>query len=198
MPVAFLKQVGDDRHRAGLPGMAIEQRMERGVQLSPAPDVVGAQLRAVFLQDPVELAVILGRQVTGGRLQEPRLEQRPELEELLNLLGRKLGNDGAAVGVDLDQPFRLELHQGLANRDAAHPEFGGERILPQRDACLEIPIEDPGAQILCHCCGNGPVLEGFLRGPGGWLGWGGHEIPAFETSTVPVSERPGVQIGLTG
>ena len=117
VPVAFLKQVGDDRQGAGLPGVAVEQQCGTPCSARPSAGRGSARSSALYsCRIPLSLRNPL-RQMPGGCLQEPRLEQGPEFEKLLNLLGRELGDDGAAVGMDPDQPLRLELHQRLADRE---------------------------------------------------------------------------------
>ncbi len=51
VPVAFLKKAADNRLRARLPSMLIQQVMKFGVQLAPAPNVLSSKFRAVFLKD---------------------------------------------------------------------------------------------------------------------------------------------------
>ena len=68
------------------------------------------------------------------------------------------------MGVDVHQPFGLELEQRLADGDAADAELGGQRILAELEAFGEFAVEDAAAQFLRRRFDAGAVAElEFLR-----------------------------------
>ena len=122
--------------------------MEPRVELAPAPRIHRPDFRAVFGVDRVERRVVLRREAGRGQAQEPGLEQRAQLEELADLRVRQLRNLRAAMRQDPDEAFALELHERLADRDPAHPEILGERVLLQLESLREFAGEDPPPQLV--------------------------------------------------
>src|SRR4029077_20856842 len=57
------------------------------------------------------------------------LEHGARLEDLRDFLGRKRGDDSAAIRDDSDQSFGSEMTERLAHGDAADLEFVGDCVL---------------------------------------------------------------------
>jgi hypothetical protein len=163
MPIAFLQQVRDNGERTWLTGMLVEDHVEFPVQLPPAAHMHGVKLRAVFLKDALEPLIIGFRQMRCRGLEQARLQQSPEFEQFLDLFRRESGDDGAAVGMDLHEPLRFQLHQGFSDRDPADAELHSQRFLAELEAGLELAVHDAPAQLLRHGGGDGAVLEGLLN-----------------------------------
>ena len=91
-------------------------------------------------------AVMRRRGARGG----VRLEQRAHLVEVEQVVAVERAHDRAAVGLDVDQPLRLELQQRLADRRARRPEALRERLRPQPLARLQVAFEDRLLQQVAH------------------------------------------------
>ncbi len=101
----------------------------------------------------------------GDRLaQQPKLELKPEREQLLGFLGRKRGDDGALMRRDGDEALGLELLQGFAQRDPADAHFLGDLLLADRLAGPEFARQDPLPQDLGGFGGDGAALDGAIHG----------------------------------
>ena len=92
--------------------------------------------------------------------------------------------------MNLDEPLRFKLHQGLSNRDAAHPELARQRVLAERKSGLEIAVENPMAQAVCHGSGYRPMLKRLLRWSGGRLGFERHRSVISTKWGVCLSSEP--------
>ena len=90
------------------------------------------------------------RRGAGGRR---GLEQRAHLVEVEQIGAVERAHDRAAVGLDLDQPLRLELQQRLADRRAAGAEALRERLRPQPLARLQLAFEDRVLELIADPAG---------------------------------------------
>ena len=63
--------------------------------------------------------------------QHVTLENRARFEQLEDFVGRKSGDDRAAVRDDGDESFGGEMAQRLANGNPADLKFRGDGVLPQ-------------------------------------------------------------------
>src|SRR6476620_11314142 len=79
-------------------------------------------------------------------MQQIELDHRTELEQLLDLVERQRGDDRTPMGIEGDQPLRLELAQRFAYRDAADAELLGDGILAEWLAFRKAPVEDALAE----------------------------------------------------
>ena len=82
-----------------------------------------------------------------------------QVEDLLDLLERQARDDRAAVRVEGDEAFGLELAERLADRDAAHAQLVGERVLSQRLALDVVAVEDAVADRVERHAGDGLALK---------------------------------------
>ena len=76
-------------------------------------------------------------------------------------------DDRAAVRVELDEAFLLQLTQRLAHGSAADPELGRQRDLEQPGAGRDLAAEDPGAQAEQDVLAEDSPLDGREGGPDG-------------------------------
>src|SRR4029079_13927774 len=80
---------------------------------------------------------------TGGRpAGGVALEQRAELVQVVEILGRVDPHHRAAVGDRVDEPFGLEHQERLADRRAADAELARELLFLQAPAGLEPTLDD--------------------------------------------------------
>ncbi len=70
--------------------MLVQNVMELRVQLTPAPDVLGTEFRAVFLKDLAQTLIVCFRQVFGRSFEETRFQKRSKFKEFMNFLHRQL------------------------------------------------------------------------------------------------------------
>ena len=84
-------------------------------------------------------------------------QQGSQIKELLDGRGVQHGDHGAAVGLELHQPLRFQLHQGFAHRNAAHRQLLGDGVLAQGGAGGKLPTQYPAAEVLHHHLGSGLV-----------------------------------------
>ena len=90
-----------------------------------------------------------------GEAEEPGLELRPDLEQLLDLVRRERGHDRALVHLGRDEPLGFELADGLPQRDAGDAELGGELLLTKRGRCRQFAGDDAAAQLADDLVGQG-------------------------------------------
>ena len=146
--VGALEQLFDGRLHSRAPGSAIENGMKLGVEGAPAARVPGPELITIFGENVIELGIV-GRGEKGCRLlEQSRLEQRPELEQFLDLFRREAGNDGSLMRLHLHQAFGLEQDQSLAEGDTADAQLLGQDRLPQLHAGRILALEDAAAQFI--------------------------------------------------
>ena len=75
-----------------------------------------------------------------------RLEERPDLEDLPRLVDRRMGDLGAAIGLDDDQAFvRQRLKRGADDR-TARAVGGADLVLGQARPWRQAMVEDGGKQ----------------------------------------------------
>ena len=99
--------------------------------------VVAEILRDVALVDGLflkrEIAVHLRRPLLRHKgddlFDHELLDRHPESKRLVHFDYRDLGNDDAAVRVDLDEPLHLETLQRFPYRRSAHVQLGGQGVL---------------------------------------------------------------------
>ncbi len=79
---------------------------------------------------------------------------------------------------DAHQPLRFELHESLADGDAAHAELVGERVLAELRAGLDVAVQDAPAQRLGGGGGDRPMLEAFADPRGAVVAHGSVRVEA--------------------
>src|SRR6185369_10456254 len=104
---------GDGSVRGG-----VEGRVKRPVHLAPRGDVAIAKGLPVALEHFGGARDLRGVERGDGAPEERGLDVGAEREDLVDLIERERGNDGAAMWAEGHEPFRLELTQRLADRDA--------------------------------------------------------------------------------
>src|SRR5690349_19803863 len=109
-------------------------------------DRSGQTFPELFLRfvQPVELVVA---DSGCGELGRKRLELRAYFVRLADLARRQTPHERAAMGLELDEPARLELPQRFADRCAADAELGGQGVLPQPRAGGNVPVQHPALEV---------------------------------------------------
>ena len=87
----------------------------------------------------------------NGLPQQDRLHRLPEAVDLTGSLRIQSTNLEPAIRLEGDQPFRGQSLQCLADRDLAHAEMVGQRILLQPFSRSEFAGEDSGP----NACADG-------------------------------------------
>jgi hypothetical protein len=103
----------------------------------------GDQLRRSLPEEPLRLAQpleLLGADPEGRELGGKALDRRPDDVRLLQVQAPRPPHDRPAAREHVHHPTRLELAQCLPDRRPADPELGGERLLSQARARLELPL----------------------------------------------------------
>jgi tripartite ATP-independent transporter DctM subunit len=120
----------DHRQEIRLAAVAVEAGVELPVEIAPARGIgLDREGVAVAPAPPAATASVIVRH----RHRDHRgLDQRAELEDLLDLVVRERGDHHALEPLRDHQPLRLEPLHRLAHRDARDVEHLRDRILPQR------------------------------------------------------------------
>ncbi len=91
----------------------------------------------------------------NGAAEQIAFDVGAQLEQLVDLVERERGDDGAAVRAEADEALGLELAQGFADGDAAHSEFVGEGVLAKGLAVGEVAAENSLAEGFDSHAGDG-------------------------------------------
>jgi len=121
--------------------------VEAPVQLAPAYEIIHDLDLAADRGGAVE--ILLGQK----RDRQPEHEtfgEQAHFVDFVDLIRRQLGDDGALMGLEVDEPFRLQPAQRLPHRHAADAERRRQLVLPQRLAIEEHPRQDRRAQRIRH------------------------------------------------
>ena len=95
------------------------------------------------------------------------LQQRTDLENLLDAILAQALDERAVVGRRGDPAFRLQRAQGLPDRHPRHPEMLGQRHLIELGAVGKRSVSDRLAQRIGNPIGNAvPLFESTISGNG--------------------------------
>ena len=91
---------------------------------------------------PLEFVQFLLRDSPGCTTGAIALQERQNIHEFLELGFADVGNVGAPIRADLDEPLVRQLAQRFAHRGAAHVEQSGQFLFLELITGLELPGED--------------------------------------------------------
>ncbi len=120
-------------------GAGIEGGVELVVEATPGADVAGVvEVAAETLVQAFGHGELGGGEIGDGGAEDFGFQQGADAEELFDFAGGEGGDHGAAIGINVNQSLGEEFAEGLAHRDTADLEFGGNRILPQLFALMQL------------------------------------------------------------
>ncbi len=125
------------------------------VELAIGLEVAPADGRRVIGQDRLGTFEIGGGQPGNSASDQVRLQHGAQIEELGDVGSGELRDDGAAMGMQRDQPLRCELMKGFTQGNAADAEFARQCILAQRLARGDGARQDAAAQLGHRRTGDG-------------------------------------------
>ena len=125
---------------------------------------VAAQIEAVhFVMQPLDPGDLLVGDVFAGETPGKSLQAAHHVKQLAQFALAQLPDARAPVGQQIDQPFRRQNLQGLAQRRAGDPEHGAQLALRHTAAVRDVALHDVVAQ-----AGEDFVVQrGFLAAGGG-------------------------------
>ena len=121
----------------------VESHVELVVELDVS---LGIGARGHLVEDPLERRGIGRREVRRGSFDGQRLERRPDLVMLLQVVDGRNEHGRAALRVHPHEAFVLEDREGLAHGRGADVEAVGELYLAQPHAGGEAAGGDVGSQ----------------------------------------------------
>jgi hypothetical protein len=161
--VAGLQQRGDDGQGARLARMAVQGQVVARVQLPPLRDVQRGDGVFELGVEGRNLREVLRREQRCRLRQHARFEQHAQVEDVVDLLERERRDDCPLVRLDQHQALGFELEEGLAHRNAADLETGGQGVLAQLFAGAVGAVQDVPAQLLDDGSRQGAVAETGLH-----------------------------------
>ncbi len=115
--------------QATVAGRLNEQFVEAAVVLLMAfPILAGHNGPRQLGEQAAHFGAQFGRGAFDGTLRGQALERGAQIECLLDILGRQLGDEGSATGADFHQSFGAELLDGVADRSEGDAEFFGNFV----------------------------------------------------------------------
>ena len=149
----------DHLEQPGRPAGVVQPEVEVGVGAHGRKDLV----RSAGL---VELEQVATRRLDLGRRHAlrcttdgERLERKPNLEEVAQVVDVERDHLRALVGNVLGQSERLELAHRLPDRRNAHAERAGELVEAEGRAGLQLPHDDRLPELLERILGHRPVSQ---------------------------------------
>ena len=103
----------------------------------------------------MQLAELLLVQVAGQAAQQGRFQHLAHGIAFVDILDRNFGDDAAALGQHIHQPFALEHHQCFVDGGAAHDQMLAQVSFAQLAAGLQLDVHDIFAQ---DAVGVSPVV----------------------------------------
>ena len=103
---------------------------------------------ALVLDRGAERGEVVVRPALGGEPREHGLEMEAGLEALENSVEPEVGDEEAAIHLELDEPVAGEPPQRLADGAAGDPERVGELSLPDPRARSDASVDDHRAELV--------------------------------------------------
>ena len=134
--------------------------MDRLVELEIASEIATCMVSEHLVVQRADLVDLGVGRVHAGKFPGQRIQRAHDGQGLRQPHRVQLRDDSAAIRQQLDQAFRGEYLEGLAQRGAGQTQLGGQQAFVQPGACNEAPLDDQVAQAVRGLLVEGPADDG--------------------------------------